>query len=295
MRSKWMLFAVLLCVCVKSTFAQDGAADPGAQVVGMIEEATTVAHVAFLHTNDFQGNFERAGQMEAAIRRLRLEYPDSLLFDAGDFFESKTYAALANEGQAVVDFMNRLGYDGMTLGGNAFHGFRLKDVRRCIQRFQFPVLCANVVDAKLGDPLALPYWTYAVRGARIGVVGAYDDEPLNDAGLHVIQSQPVVEYYAYQLKNKVDLVVALTHEGLEKDKELVDEIPIIDVIIGGSSEDAMTEPLKYKDTLIVQAGSLGRNIGVLELDIDLEANRVASYQGRLAPVEPEKTVKSNFE
>lgn len=245
---------------------------------------SVTAEVTILHTNDFHSRFDRADALINTILRLRDEYPDSILLDAGDMFESESDEAKTTKGRAVVDLMNKAGYDGMTFGDGAFRGFDLEDIRRCIQEFRFPVLSSNLVSSDNGDPITVPYWIYTIGSVRLGVIGAYNDEPLRDSGLHAIDSQTVIEYYAYHLKGKVDCIVALTHEGLKNDKALVKAVPVVNVIVGGSSNDALEEPVKMEDAIIVQAGSVGRYVGVLNLVIDLNEDMIVDYSGRLEPV-----------
>lgn len=252
------------------------------------ESATPVvsvtAEVTILHTNDFHSRIDRADALINTILRLRVEYPDSILLDAGDMFESESDQAKKTKGRAVVKMMNRAGYDGMTLGDGAFRGFDLEDIRRCIQDFRFPVLSSNLISSDNGDPITVPYWIYTIGSVRLGVIGAYDDEPMRDSGLHAIDAQTVIEYYAYHLKGKVDCIVALTHEGLIKDKALVKAVPVLNVIVGGSSNNALEKPVKIKDAIIVQAGSVGRYVGVLNLVIDLDEDAIIDYSGRMEPV-----------
>jgi len=202
-------------------------------------------------------------------------------------FESKNPKALLSRGEAVVEFMNRAGYDGMTLGDNAFTGFSLEDIQRCMKRFRFPVLSANLIIAESNEPLALPYWIYHCGKASIGVIGVYDEENLSHAGIAVAKAKTVVRYYIEKLKDKVDCLVVLSHEGLEKDRKLAESEKGIDVIIGGSSNAELFTPEVVEESLIVQAGSLGKYVGVLLLHIDLESNKIRSWKGWLQPTAKE--------
>ena len=142
-----------------------------------------IVDVTLLHTNDFHCRFDRSEAVIRTIRTLRKQYPHSLLLDAGDAFEIKVPKAALTRGEALVEFMNRAGYDVMTLGDNAFDGFTLPDIQRCMAQFTFPILNANLVVQKTGSPLALPYFVFTRNGATIGVIGIYDEEPLTGAGL----------------------------------------------------------------------------------------------------------------
>jgi len=71
-----------------------------------------------------------------------------------------------------------------------------------------------------------------------------------------------------ELEGEVDLVVALTHIGLEQDRELAAQVEGIDLIVGGHSHTRMTEYERVGDTIIVQAGSYGRQLGLWEVTVD---------------------------
>ncbi len=272
-------FAALLCsvVFLPAVFAQQSAT----------AAVSATAQITILHTNDFHSRFEQADALLETIVRLREQYPHSVLLDAGDMFEIESPQAKSTQGRAVVDLMNRAGYDGMTLGDGAFRGFDLDDMRRCIQDFTFPVLSSNLVSRENGDPITIPYWVYSIGSVKLGVIGAYNDEPIRGADLHAIDATAVMDYYAYHLNDKVDCIVALTHAGLANDKALAKAVPVIDVIVGGSSNDALEDPVEIHDTIIVQAGSVGRYVGVLHLIIDMDANTIVSSFGRLEPVRVE--------
>lgn len=234
-----------------------------------------------MHTNDFHCNFTRANALKTTVKALREQYPHSLFLDAGDMFESDNPKARLSRGDAVVDFVNELGYDAMTLGDNAFDFFTLDDVERWIMRMRFPVLSANLVNKKTGNPVALPYWIFQCNGIRLAVIGIYDEEPLKSAGIMIVKVKPVLHHYLRKLRGKVDGVIVLSHAGIKKDKKLAEEMEGIDVIIGGSSNTVINEPLLINQTIVVQAGSLGRYVGCLKVRVDLSKNRVIWYEGRL--------------
>lgn len=242
--------------------------------------------VTLLHTNDFHSHFEKRDALLARIQALRADHPNAILLDAGDMFEGKSEEALRTRGQAIVDFMNEADYDGMTFGDNAFDGFSLDDLYRCIQRFSFPVISCNLVNKSNGDPITVPYWIYERGGASVGVIGIYDEESVEDAGVIAINANPVLDFYVHHLKNKVDLLVVLSHAGLKQDKEFAKEFPLVDVIIGGSSNDALDPPETVGDVIVAQAGNHGEYVGVLQVEVDPEANRVLSHQGWLVPTQP---------
>jgi 2',3'-cyclic-nucleotide 2'-phosphodiesterase (5'-nucleotidase family) len=87
----------------------------------------------------------------------------------------------------------------------------------------------------------------------------------------------------------VDLVVALTHVGLEEDKRLADEVVGIDLIVGGHSHTSLTEPVRVDDTWIVQAGCYARQLGVVELTV--AEGRIVNFDAELRDLHPDKSPK----
>ena len=239
--------------------------------------------VTILHTNDFHCTFNRANALLKTIHSLRKAYPNSILLDAGDMFESKVPKVLTTHGQIVVDFMNRAEYDAMTPGDNAFDVLPLKDLERCIKRFKFPVVSSNLEKKSNNQLLSLPYFIFNCNGARLGVIGVYDEEPLDMAGIKILPPKKTLHRYISMLKNKVDCVIALSHCGISQDLKLAKQIDGIDVIVGGSSEIELHNPKKAGDTIIVQAGHYGMYVGALHICIDTDKNTISSYKGGLIP------------
>jgi 5'-nucleotidase/UDP-sugar diphosphatase len=81
------------------------------------------------------------------------------------------------------------------------------------------------------------------------------------------------------LQNTCDYIILLSHSGLNKDRELAKEFPGINLIIGGHSQDHLTEPVKVGNALIVQAGESGYYQGVLQLLF--KNKKVSSYNDQL--------------
>jgi len=79
-------------------------------------------------------------------------------------------------------------------------------------------------------------------------------------------------------------VVVLSHLGAEEDKKLAKEVDGIDVIVGGHSHTIMEHGEKVGNTIVVQAGSLGRFVGDLELDVDPSSKKIVGHNAKLIPV-----------
>jgi len=240
-----------------------------------------VAKVAILHTNDFHGGLDRADPLLESVRALRARYPESILLDAGDAFESKVPGSVETGGRAMVDFMNRAGYDGRTFGDNEFVDFRLEDVLANLKRLAFPTLSANL--RVKGEPIALPFFVYQRGGAAIAVIGVYGDhKSLARFGVEELSSKKTVQQLVSALKGKVDCVVLLSHSGAKRERGYAKAIPGIDVIVGGSTHAALDAEVEG-ETVIVRAAARGAAVGVLELEIDTDRNRVQKWRFERVP------------
>ena len=210
------------------------------------------------------------------------------MLDAGDAGGSGNLTFHA-DGEPILDRMNALGYDAMTVGNRDFHltrmGFRCK-----LARATFPILCANVyatpmpsVDALLEEEFSgdrsgeLPVHRYIVcekNGWRIVVFGLtvpmITERMLSRKVSAYVFEAPVrcAQRLVPLLRDRYtpDLLIALTHIGFTRDQELAEAVPGIDLIVGGHSHTVLEHGKQVADTLIVQAGSRGSHIGMVEVE-----------------------------
>ena len=133
-----------------------------------------------------------------------------------------------------------------------------------------------------------------IGGHRVAVIGqAFPYVPIAhpkrlDAGLDFRHSRRRIAEPGRQLRNndKADAVVLLSHNGMDVDLKLASRVSGIDVILGGHTHDAIPQPIAVTNaggiTLVTNAGSNGKFLGVLDLDLD--KGRVSDVRYRLLPV-----------
>lgn len=262
--------------------------------------------ITILHTSDLHGHVEPwrgwegelAGEMiggsawiASIIKRVRTEVGKNiLLLDAGDAF-ADTMLANETRGQVVLDVMNHLGYDAMTIGNHEpdFGSERLGELR---DDARFPFLAANLVQKTSGDLFSKPYVIRELNGKRVGILGlAYANTPLTTAKKNVekLEFLDVIETarrFVPELRAKSDVVLALTHFGFGSDQKLAENVPDIDLVFGGHSHNRVTEPLRVGKTLIVQAGAHGSDVA--RLDFEFRNGRVAVNRYALIPVDHDR-------
>lgn len=270
--------------------------------------------ITILHTNDMHGRhapievapgnataqtgdpgrppseFDRAGRIggfatiASIVRKTRKEEGEEsvLLLDAGDTF-SDDYVGNQTRGKAIVDLMNRLGYDFMALGNHDFdHGF---DRTRELQALaRFPMRGANVLHR--GEPVfGEPYRIFTKGGIRIAVLAlGYHNtgetgSKKNTEELRFVSGLESARRYVPELEKKSDLIVVLSHQGTAVDRKLAREIDGVDVIVGGHSHDRIVPPEKVGETWIVQAMSDGTHLGRLHLTVD--GKRLTNVEGEV--------------
>ncbi len=280
------------------------------------------ANLTILHTNDHHGHFAKfnpypvmdVGGMAAQstlINIVRAEVEKKgghvLLLSAGDINTGIPESDLL-DAEPDVKIMNILGYDAMTLGNHEFDNSR--DVLLKQQEWaEFPFLSANIVKKDSGEPLVEPYIIKEFDGLKVAILGLTTEEtpiltlPENTADLEFKSVIKTAQELVPVLREKADLVVVLTHLGFYEeagggynspgDIKLAQEVPGIDIIVGGHSHTFIKEAQKVGDALIVQAGAYSESVGRLDLTIDTEANKVTDYTYRLIPVNMKKRVKYN--
>jgi 2',3'-cyclic-nucleotide 2'-phosphodiesterase (5'-nucleotidase family) len=250
--------------------------------------------VVLLYTNDLHGQVEPlsrgSGQsgglvnLVSLIDQVRAQDPErTLLLDAGDTFQG-TYVSNSTQGEVVVEAMNLAGYQAWTLGNHEFD-FGQETLRARIAQAHFPALAANLYDASTGRlwDAVKPYAILQAGTARVAILGlAYPNtpgitRPGNVAGLEFRPAEEIVRRVLPEALQKADLIVVLSHLGIDGDRALAQAVDGIDVIVGGHSHLAMDRPEVVNGTLIVSAGSKGQSLGRLELAVEPSTGKVTGY------------------
>jgi len=261
--------------------------------------------VTILHTNDIHGHYRATpaswvdgnppvGGFPAAsffVSRERGDAERSLLLDAGDFMTGNPICDLdynGVRGGGMPAFFNLLGYDALCLGNHDFD-HKWEVTRGLIGLTEMPVLCANVFKPS-GDLFSdKGYEIYNLDGVRVGVIGLVMDGlsgylrsgALGD--LFVEAGLVSVERILDEVDRKTDLIILLTHIGVETDEAVAERLSgRVDVIVGGHSHTRITEPEQTSGVVIVQAGGNNRYLG--RLDVFVQGDRVADFRGHLIPM-----------
>jgi sulfur-oxidizing protein SoxB len=260
---------------------------------------------------DFEKAAPRFGKLggfaylKTLIDRLRNDVGPghSVLLDGGDLWQG-TGLANAMKGADMVEAANLLGIEALT--GHWEFTYGEEALRANLERFKGEFLAQNVFlteeakfnDAKAFDPASgrvfKPSLMRDVGGFRVAVIGqAFPYVPIAHPkrftpdwtfGIRDDELQKVVD--SLRSNDKADAVLLLSHNGMDVDLKLASRVTGIDVILGGHTHDAVPQPFAVKNaggvTLITNAGSNGKFLGVL--DLDLGKGKVRDVRYRLLPV-----------
>jgi S-sulfosulfanyl-L-cysteine sulfohydrolase len=253
---------------------------------------SAAAH-AFTHL-DFERLARRYGKvggyahLATLVKRVRAARPHALLLDGGDTWQGSA-TALWTEGADMIGAQKLLGVDLMTAHWEFTYG--AARVRRAVDGELAPMefLAQNVKTADFEDPVFRPYRLRSVNGVALAVIGqAFPYTPIaNPRHLVAEWTFGIQEDRLQKLVDEVRAkgaraVVLLSHNGLEVDLKLAARVRGIDAILGGHTHDGMPAPIAVGRTLVTNAGSHGKFLGVLDLEV--RGGAVSGHRYRLLPV-----------
>ncbi|MDD3014857.1 MAG: bifunctional UDP-sugar hydrolase/5'-nucleotidase [Candidatus Gastranaerophilales bacterium] len=258
-------------------------------------------YLTILHTNDVHGRLEPfqyrnlknlsggiAGRA-ALIKDIKNTNKYVLTVDAGDIAQGTLFFKFFN-GIPDMQLMSDIGYDVAAPGNHEFDK-GLDVFGQMTNAAKFPFVCANI---SFKDNKNIKFDKYVIKdfgNFKIGVIGiiAENLKVMTLLGDSVKVSDPVKELKKIigKIKLEVDLIVVLSHQGVENDIRLAKAVPEINVIIGGHSHTLLTKPVIIRHgnnkTIIVQSGEQGIYLG--RIDLKFSSKKLNSYEYKLIPVD----------
>lgn len=250
--------------------------------------AHAFTRVDFEHAARRYGKVGGYAHLATLVRRLRAARPGALLLDGGDSWQGSA-TALWTEGVDMIGAQKLLGVDLMTAHWEFTYG--AARVQRAVRKEIAPIefLAQNVKTLDFEDPVFTPYRLRPVNGVALAVIGqAFPYTPIANPRYMVadwtfgIQERRLQKLVDEARAKGAQAVVLLSHNGLEVDLKLASRVRGIDVILGGHTHDGIPAPFVVNQTLVTNAGSHGKFLGVLDLDV--KDGAVAGYRYRLLPV-----------
>lgn len=263
-----------------------------------------IIKLTLLHTNDLHSQIEpfddnhprfagRAGLARVAqfAQSCRLENPNLLMLDAGDFFQGTPYFNFFG-GEMILKMMTEVGYDAGTIGNHEFDN-GLSGLRDPLPSAGFPLINSNydfsgtILEGKFPR-----FRIFKKSGVKVGIYGLgieltglvnakqYGGVRYNDPVPVALEMEKFLS-----LDQKCDFVVCLSHLGLRYQHDKISDVALApltshtDVIIGGHTHSFLEEPLMIKnaqDRMVVVNQAHYGGLVVGRLDFVFEKNRRSS-------------------
>lgn len=230
--------------------------------------------IRILHTNDLHSHFEHFPKIGRYLRATQKdETVDQVFtFDAGDFMDRSHPLTDATFGQANIKLMNSFHYDAITIGNNEGISNSHEVVEHLFDHAKFPVILANLRE----EDGTMPRWAVqdkiftTKKGTRIALIGLTAAYPLSyePNHWHVKMLRETMDEVLPKIAGKYDILILLTHVGLNMDIFLAKNYPQIDLIIGGHTHDLLKHGKEVNGVWIAQTGKWGNYVGNIYLEID---------------------------
>ncbi|MCL4515512.1 MAG: bifunctional metallophosphatase/5'-nucleotidase [Firmicutes bacterium] len=240
---------------------------PGGAATVAVEAPALTARI--ISINDIHGKIDPLPKAAAYVRAAKAAGGNVYFVDAGDDFSGNPVSDL-NKGRPVVEVLNAMGTDLLAVGNHNFdHGPEATQARRAESIFSW--LSANIAVA---DPTATPiqpFEPYKIfttdLGQKIAFIGLTETPPSTGAknivGLRFTDPLAAAEERINELREQVNLVVLVSHNGLDFDERMAQAITGADLIVGGHSHTYLSAPAVVNGIPIIQAGSDARYLSDL--------------------------------
>ncbi len=262
-----------------------------------IKPGTAQAHAfSYLNFSQAAKTYGKVGgfaHMATLVKQLKASRPHALLLDGGDTWQGSATSLWTN-GQDMVDACKLLGVNMMT--SHWEHTFGAKRVQEIVEKDlkgNMEFLAQNIKTTDFEDMVFKPYAMREMNGVQVAVIGqAFPYTPIANPRHMVpdwtfgIQDEHMQKMVDEARSKGAQVVVVLSHNGMDVDIKMAARVRGIDAILGGHTHDGMPAPTIVKNgggqTLVTNAGSNSKFLGVL--DFDVRAGKVQDFRYKLLPI-----------
>lgn len=242
--------------------------------------------IVLFHTNDLHSHFENWPKIRRLVKAKRSLYQKEgktvVTIDLGDFSDRCHPLTEATDGRANVAIMNTLAYDLVTIGNNEGISNSKKQLEHLYDQATFEVVLANLEDPKTQT---LPDFCQAYKimttkeGIKLGFIGLTAPFPLtyNPNGWTIKQVEAVLPQLITEVAPQCDVLILLSHLGIDTDFMIAANYPEIQVILGSHTHHLFKDGEKINHVQLAAAGKYGQYIGEVHLFVDADTKQVTSY------------------
>ncbi|MEH7237074.1 bifunctional metallophosphatase/5'-nucleotidase [Bacillus sp. JJ1562] len=250
-----------------------------------------VETVHIYHTNDLHSHFDRWPKITKYITEMRQHHhqnnEEMLLIDIGDHIDRFHPISEASYGKTNVKLLNQLHYDYATIGNNEGITMSYEHLDSLYNEAEFKVLLANLFDRNEKLPnWARPYDIHILpSGFKIGIIGL----TIHYIGLYKLLGWKIKDPLVVlretldELKGKTDMILLLSHLGINEDEQIASRFPEVDVLLGGHTHHLLENGKRINNTLLCCAEKYGNYIGHVTLKIDPEQKQLIESTANVIP------------
>ena len=265
--------------------------------VAKIRPGTAEAHaLTFLDYEKAAKRYGKVGgfaHLATLVKRMKASRPGALLLDGGDTWQGSGTSLWTN-GQDMVDACKLLGVDVMT--GHWEFTLGMERVKEIVEKDfagKVDFVAQNIKTSDFGDPVFKPYVIREINGVPCAIIGqAFPYTPIANPRYMVadwefgIQDENMQKMVNEARGKGAQVVVVLSHNGMDVDLKMATRVSGIDAIMGGHTHDGMPVASivsnKGGKTIVTNAGSNSKFLGVL--DFDVKDKKVSDFRYKLLPV-----------
>ncbi len=247
--------------------------------------------------------------LRTLVNNIRAQRPGSLLLDGGDTWQGSG-TSLWTDAQDMVDAQILLGVDIMTPHWEMTYGAdRVKEIVSKDFAGKIDFVAQNIIDNEWEEDVFKPYVIKEINGIPTAIIGqAFPYTPIANPRYLVpdwsfgIREDKMQKTVNAAREAGAQVVVVLSHNGMDVDLKMASRISGIDAIMGGHTHDGVPTPVVVENpggkTLVTNAGSNSKFLGVLDLDVQNGKVRDFRYKllpvfSNLIPADPEMTAYIN--
>ncbi|MFZ1344804.1 thiosulfohydrolase SoxB [Thiothrix eikelboomii] len=256
-------------------------------------DAYAFTYLDFAEAAKQYGKVGGFAHLKTLVDQIRAQRKGALLLDGGDTWQG-SWTSLKTKAQDMVDAQLALGVNVMTAHWEMTYGAdRVKEIIEKDFAGKIDFVAQNVMSTDFEEPVFAPYVIKEINGVPVAILGqAFPYTPVANPkhlipewsfGIRDDRMQAMVD----EARSKgAKVVVVLSHNGMDVDLKMASKVTGIDAIMGGHTHDGVYQPVVVDNasgkTLVTNAGSNGKFLGVLDLDV--KEGKVVDYRYKLLPV-----------
>ncbi|GBG94668.1 5'-nucleotidase [Ligilactobacillus salitolerans] len=232
--------------------------------------------ITILHTNDIHSHFENWPKIRRYLqktkRRLESQGQTVVTVDLGDAMDRVHPLTEATNGKANIDLLNTVEYDALTIGNNEGIGNSHEELEDLYTNSNAPVILDNFIDLRTDER---PSWTQRAKiiqtanNTRVGLLACTapfgPTYAMND--WQALDIDSVLPDLVQRLRPRVDVLVLMSHLGIDMDRYIARKYPQFDIILGSHTHHLLENGELDGKTLVCAAGKWGQYVGRVDLTL----------------------------